>query len=257
MIRQLENKSSFKDANKVLWDYNSDFWFNQYYRHFGVKEFLRDRISFIIDEQKIQLPKIIDAGCGSGWLCDEVLSLSTDCHYIGIDYCTKFISYLEAKYKGNNRVNLKYLDIDEKYTENEINSEFQSDIIVACLSLIETPNLEEAFINLNRMLKDEGRLIIIGLNPIVELFRDSESGDEFYENFIRYRTAENLMYIEKRLSFNSIIAPKEYYRILYSLDDYCQAASITGLNITEARTELNKRNSLVSPVYQFLEFKKN
>lgn len=250
MLTQLNDAVQFKLINQSAWRKNADFWINQYYIHFGLKEFLSSEIEKFTQGHSGNA-QILDVGCGSGWLIDVI---SDSVNYIGIDYCDIFIKNQFVR-KGK-KCDFRYVDIEENLEDEKIGS-LKSDLIVCCMSLIEMPFLENVFHNLEKLLKDNGRIFVIGLDPVVEIYRYSSSKENFNKLLKIYRSSKNLIYISKKIKFNNFYSTEEYFRILYSLDDYLFIAGKFGLVYDDVVTGINKFNdNHKSPVYQFLSLKK-
>lgn len=252
MIARLEDKANFKKINQLSWQKNADFWINQTYIHFGVKELLHAKIEqFGLNYNYNSNLTVLDVGCGSGWLAD---CIPNEAKYIGIDYCETFIKRLQSKNK-NKKHQYFFTDIENQLDRNQI-STYQADLIVCSLSLIETPYLDIIFNNLKKLLKKNGRIFIVSLNPLFELYRYSKNEKEYEDLLAEYRKSATAFFLSKKIKYNNNISDDEYFRILYSIDDYCRIALDSKLVVDDVITEVNRINlNLKTPVYQFLSLK--
>ncbi len=107
--------------------------------------------------------KVLDIGCGEGWLVDSLSKLSIDT--FGIDAVPAFIKYAKNNKKGRYKI-LKYEDINNKNLHEKF------DIIVCNFSLLGKSSVEHVFKNIPNLLNKEGSFIIQTIHP----FTSSKSG---------------------------------------------------------------------------------
>lgn len=107
--------------------------------------------------------KILDAGCGEGYFCR---TLAKKGHKVfGIDFCPEFIKAAEVLEKKN-PLGIKYFLGDFRKT-NFPPSSFN--LILSHQSINEIPNPEKALKEFSRILKREGKLILLFLHPCFEI----------------------------------------------------------------------------------------
>ena len=98
MMQMLKNKKKFKQENLKSWINNTNYWLNSPLRQVeDTKEFFKKKLR----ETVLPGMRVIDMGCGSGWLLDFLVELNIPCSYIGLDFNNKFIEHL----KKNIRIN--------------------------------------------------------------------------------------------------------------------------------------------------------
>lgn len=145
------------------WQKNADFWIKI------IRENL-DPFRLVVTNKAILESlkgkgnlKILDAGCGEGYLCRILTKLG---HKVfGIDFCPKLIEAardLERK----KPLGIKYFVADFRKT-NLPSSHF--DVILSHQTINEINNPEKAFEEFARILKKRGRLIMLFLHPCFEI----------------------------------------------------------------------------------------
>lgn len=102
--------------------------------------------------------KILDAGCGSGWLLEKLKNELTETEIFGCDYSSELL--IIAK-NNNPEIDIRLLDL-EKNLPYEKNS---FDCIIMNMVAQDTNNLKKVFQNISQILKTGGELIITIPNP--------------------------------------------------------------------------------------------
>ncbi len=252
MIFELTNKEEFKTLNLESWRLNCEYFINNNYIHSGVKEFLVQKIEQCISQTSTNKthPRVIDIGCGTGWLAGALKDKPID--YVGIDIMSEFVNSNSIKYPDFGQ--FIPADIEQKVPSGIK----QGDIIVCAFSLIEMPYLEKALSNLNDLMYAGSRLLIMGLNPFFEIFRDTNDKLELEQGIKMFRGTSNQLVISKKIKREDSISPANYYRILYDIDDYIHKAEGLSWSIYEAFEEVNKVTKTVDqPIYNYISFIKN
>lgn len=250
LLRKLENNEAFKVQNLNSWYDNLEFWIKNSNIDIAIKDFLGNRISHLVNKSKNK-PVIYDFGCGNGWIL-QTLKEKKVCfsQYYGIDYNNKMIDRLSTHLNSDN-VSFKCFDIEEN-VPNSFNR--QGDILINCLNLIETPNLHKVFSTFLRTIRKGGKILIISLNPILELFRDSNSYLEFKENLNLYHNYREQSIISKKIINNGLTSSKDYYRILYSIENYIKIGLKYGFKIDDiGEFWANSTKHSIKPLYEFIQ----
>ncbi|WP_046756473.1 methyltransferase domain-containing protein [Kordia jejudonensis] len=246
MVRVVNDKNEFKDLNQHSWKINADFIIENGFPHIDIENLLSKEI-YSLHKKNKNLSRVLDVGCGTGWLKKIIPDTLS---YIGVDNCVKFISKLSEKEDS-----FHLLDIEKQYPLEKL-QQFQSDILVCSLSLIETPFLDQAFKNINLLTKENGFVIIVGLNPTIELLRVSKTLNDL-ENYLElYKSTDSNLSISKTIKSKGAISDTDYHRILYSPNDYIRLAKENDFALIDFKDGLNKGCKLSEPVYQYFLFKK-
>ena len=101
--------------------------------------------------------KLLDLGCGEGWLVRELEKTGVDS--LGTDVIPEFIEYARKEGKGRYKV-LPY----EKLSPDELNEKF--DIVVCNFSLLGKESVEHVFQQAPLLLNKGGAFIIQTIHPI-------------------------------------------------------------------------------------------
>ncbi|PTT72598.1 MULTISPECIES: methyltransferase domain-containing protein [unclassified Chryseobacterium] len=247
MIFELTDKEDFKRKNMVSWETNSSFILKTDFNH-EFRSFLEKKLAEIVNTEK-EAGLLLDVGCGSGWLT-EIVPESVE--YMGIDNCVSFVSSLNHKESNH----FFELDIELNHKSEKLQT-YASNIVICCMSLLEMPYLENVFENLSMVTKKNGLLLIIGLNPFVELLRILGHDKKNEYIFNKYRDAKNPLCISKKIQIESEESSSDYYRILYSFEDYFTEAKKRGFILEEYKEDINMKNRDISqPMYEFFMFRK-
>lgn len=120
--------------------------------------------------------KILDVGCGSGWLSVYLAKMNAEFVY-GFDVSPKMIEVAKKRSEANG-VSNKIVFECKKAEEIDFEEEF-FDFVVG-ISVLHHINLEAWKLKLRHVLKDNGKAIFIeplGENKLLEIFRDKINRD--------------------------------------------------------------------------------
>ena len=249
MVEILKDKKRFKKNNIESWQNNASFVIKNGFPHIKLERLLEKEISVLVNKFS-NLNSVLDIGCGTGWLKELLEENQIKLDYRGIDNCDIFIKKRSINYPKN----FFKFDIEEKHKTESIRN-FKSDILVCCLSLIETPHLKKSFSNLSKLCSENGFLMIVSLNPIIELYRVSNSFKEFEDLVEVYRNG-NTLSISKRIKSKGQVSKSDYHRILYGATDFIEKANHAGFSLVNFIDDFNRDDLKKQPIYQFLLFKK-
>ena len=151
------------EKKKKEWQKNADFWIKiirQKLDPYRLKITNKAVLEPLKGGKKL---RILDAGCGEGYLC-RILAKKGH-RVFGIDFCSKLIEAakdLERK----KPLGIKY------FVRNLKKTSFPSsffDVILSHQTINEIENPQKAFREFSRILKKEGRLILLFLHPCFEI----------------------------------------------------------------------------------------
>lgn len=249
------NPSDFKFQNIKEWKANSEFWLEGEMRHIkDVKSKTVEILKNITETIKTETDKrvIVDEGCGEGWVYRAIKEENLDLRYYGIDFNEQFISELNKRYSADSNASFILEDIED----NEINQlKGKANIVVNAFNFFEMPNLESAMKNTANLLKKDGFLVILTIDPITQLLSVSDSQKIFYEYLTEYANKKNRIGYKKRIVIGNIKTRKHYYGILYSLEDYLRECRKNNLAFQDYTEILNPAKP-TPQLYQFMIFKK-
>ncbi len=253
-LKDQNDKNMFRMYNKNNWEKNSKFWIDQYYIHLGLREklfsYLKD---FILNYQNKfnHAPKILDIGCGSGWLVDDLLRTQLNFNYTGLDYISNFTDFLTNKYhdyyQSINFVNLDIEVIPETFSESY-------DLIISNFTLHEIVFPEVAFKNIYKLMNKEAHLLIISLDATIEVIRVLDAESEILENLLKVFRSDMPTVISKPIIFNKNISIVDYQRILYTYSDFVDYALREHLTLQKSGYVNDYDRIRNNPVYLFIEF---
>lgn len=145
------------------WKRNADFWIKIIRENldpFRLKVTNKAILEPLKEEKNL---KILDAGCGEGYLC-RILAKKGH-RVFGIDFCPKLIMAAE-ELERKKSLGIKYFV--SGFRKTSFPSSF-FDVILSHQSINEIKNPERAFKEFSRILKRGGRLILLFLHPCFEI----------------------------------------------------------------------------------------
>lgn len=147
------------------WGKNADFWIKiirEKLDPYRLKVTNKAILDCLKDKKNL---RILDAGCGEGYLCRAAAKLG---HQVfGIDFCPELIKAakdLERK----KTLGIKYFVGDFRRTKFPASF---FDIVLSHQTINEIENPQKAFQEFSRILKKEGRLILLFLHPCFEIYQ--------------------------------------------------------------------------------------
>lgn len=254
MIFKVENNAAFKKMCQEAWIENTKFWDENRIVHSSIYDYILSHINPFFNIGIV--PKIIDFGCGNAWIYKMLAKHYNTFNYTGVDLNPIIIKLLKKNIKDL-KANFLCSDI-ELPLDNELSQGTEFDIAICCLSLIEVPSLNNSFHNIGKFLKDKGILIIITLNPIIELIRLSNNNGLIHKDFQEFRNSEDIFYYSKPIISNGKISNRNYYGLLHPMEHYFSYAKLNNFELIDFK-ELNRYNlnEPDSTIYQGLIFKNN
>ncbi len=146
-----------------------NFWANKYDTLWVQKYSLKPTRNYILNEisniKTSGFLKVLDLGCGPGELIEELNNKFSNIQITGIDFSE---GMLEVSKKRNSKACHIKMDVSELYKLQD-----QFDIIICTHSLPYYKYPKNVMKELNRLLKDNGRMLI-----------GFASGNSFYDKFV-------------------------------------------------------------------------
>ena len=254
MIYKVTDKKKFKDQNLNNWYQNSEFWLQGKMRHLKdvyhtTAKVIQDVAADIPDRNPLRL---IDFGCGEGWLLRLLKEYELDLDYVGVDFNKKFVDVLKERFRGQVGVKFILHDLEEELPKELIRS---ADIVTNFFNFFEIPNLEAAFSNVSEAIDEGGVLIILTIDPIMQLLAVSENFEDFLNGLKEYETHQAELGYDKDIDVGDYRSGKIYKSLLYSTATYVELAKKTGLKLFDYR-EVVKTGNFVPQIYQYIFFRK-
>jgi SAM-dependent methyltransferase len=254
-IYLVENNEHFKQANLENWRENSDFWLEGKMRH------LKDVAAFTTAElarllaftyRKNHLPALFDFGCGDGWIYRLIHDSHLDARYVGIDYNERFIDELRLKYTDTDLGKFYCFDL-ESPPPNELLA--MADVGLNFFNLFELPDVAAGIKNMAAMLRPGGRLLIVSIDPVMQILAVSQDQNNFLKNLKLYEQRGERVGYDKDIDVGDTPSGRIYRSLLYSTATYVRLGKAAGLEIEDYKEIVKTANS-VPQIYQFIFFKK-
>ena len=200
---------------RAEWNKNANFWIKI------IREKL-DPFRLIVTNKAILEPflkekgwKVLDAGCGEGYLCRALAKLKHKPY--GIDLSSKLIEAAK-RLEEKEKLGIKYFLGDFRKTP------FPKNFFNAILShhtINEIPNPEQAFKEFNRILKKKGKLVLLFLHPCFEIEP---------KNYFRKVKIKKSYYL-----VSGIKSPAPYFYLHLPLSQWITTLRKNGFSIIEIR----------------------
>jgi len=251
----ITDTKKFKNQNISEWIANSDFWLQGNMRHINdVKGKAVEIIQLLLSHTTNSKGKgtLVDVGCGEGWIYRAIKEANIDVKYYGIDFNEPFITELNKRYKKEKEAVFLVDDIEEKEIKELAG---KADVVVNAFNFFEIPDLEKAMLHTSGLIKDNGYLLILTIDPITQLLSVSDNQTMFYEYLTEYAKKKNKIGYKKRIVIGDKKTTKSYYGILYSLEDYLREGKKCNL-IFQDYFEIINPAKPTPQLYQFMIFRK-
>jgi len=115
---------------------------------------LLDRLKYL----KFEPQRILDIGCGNGWLTEELAAMYPSCAVIGVDFSKAMIAIANQRVRDN----LSFIHAAMEDLPS-LNQEFS--LVVSNCQLIWHDKLEDNFLHLRKLLAKDGTLIFTTFGP--------------------------------------------------------------------------------------------
>lgn len=148
--------------------------------------------------------KILDIGCGCGFLTSCIFQKGYD-KIIGIDISKKSIEYANSKYS---KIQFQNSDICSVI----FNDKF--DAVFAVMTLNNMPNIDDFFMNANRILTTSGKIIVVLPHPCFWPIKHLKS--RFY-SYMEEKYYETYFKTKGRQDY-----PSTVYYFHRSIETYCE-----------------------------------
>lgn len=253
-VYEVRNNEEFKKNNLWNWYDNTDFWLQSQMRHLrDVSDFTGTQIQELIKLcANRENPCLMDFGCGEGWILRLILEKELPLEYIGLDFNDKFIFYLKEKYAGSCNISFECMDFEKEPSVGFIS---KADIGLNFFNFFEIPNIEAAFRNVAKMLKSNSYLLIVSIDPVMQILSVSKSEEEFRTNLRLYEKYGTRLGYDKDIDVGDLKSNRIYKSLLYSTSTYVELAKQNNMQLVDYK-EVVKTANTVPQIYQFIFFHK-
>lgn len=254
MIYRVTDKKSFKEDNLRNWYRNSEFWLQGKMRHLkDVYHTTATVLQELIMEMPARSPlRLVDFGCGDGWLIRLISEYKFDIDYTGVDFNEKFIEALDSRYKGQQGIKFVQHDLEEQLPDELIKS---ADIATNFFNFFEIPNIDAAFANVSEAVDEGGALMVLTIDPIMQLLSVSKDYEDFLKGLKEYEAHQVELGYDKDIDVGDYRSGRVYKSLLYSTATYVELAKKNGLKLFDYK-EVVKTANFVPQIYDYIIFKK-
>lgn len=253
MLGTLNRSRQFKKGNLQNWRKNTQFWLEGRMRHLkDVAPTVRETIRNLAAESGRERMTVVDMGCGEGWLLRLLRKCAPSFDYVGLDFNPGFINALAEREAGDPRATFECVDFEARLPKH---LRGVADIVANCFNFFEIPRLEAAFANAARLLRPNGWLVVLTIDPVLQLIAISRNYRELLHHLDAYgRTRGHLCY-DKDIDVGGAPSGRVYKGILYSIEAYLELAQRHGLSLIKY-SEIVKTQRLPPQIYQVLVFER-
>ncbi len=218
------------NEKKEEWKINADFWikiirenldpFRLVVTNKAILEYLKNKRGL----------KVLDAGCGEGYLCRASVKLGHKTY--GIDPCLELIK-VAKDLEEKRPLGIKYFVGDSRKTQFP-SSYF--DVIISHQTISEVDNPEMAFKEFSRILRKKGKLILLFLHPCFDIDPQKTKNMSFSETYFQKIKIEKEYYL-----VSGIKSPSPYLILHLPFSGWVELLLKSGFsieNIKEPRPSL-------------------
>jgi SAM-dependent methyltransferase len=253
MIYRIQHDEEFKSENLQNWKMNTHFWLQGRMRHLSdVHDMTGDILGVLLSRELSHRPVVLDIGCGEGWLLRLIKEKQYAADYIGLDFNQEFIDTLKVRYSGDENVRFVLHDIEKAIPAALAGT---VDIVTNCFNFFEVPDVNKAFHNAAVALRPGGILLVLTIDPIIQLISISKSLEELTEALRQYERCPTDLAYDKEIDIGDGGSGRIYKGILYSAATYVQIGKRAGLKLTDFQ-ELVRTAKRNPQIYQYLLFQK-
>lgn len=252
ILETLDDPGQFRERRARAWERNIEYWLKGPLRHVvDVGDYIIARVSSLCKESPRGRPTIVDMGCGDAWLLRALQAQGLRMSYVGLDWTQQFIDHAYNEFRHSSTVCFERLDL-----ERPVEQSFDADVVVNSFSFFEYCDLPQGFSNASRFLSLGGTLLMSTIDKTYLLLALSEDWPDFLDKLKAYQELPGIKYAFQPIDLgNAVSVTLEYPSVLYSVEDYLQAAREAGLVCVGYKEHIFTARR-VPKIYYHLEFKK-
>jgi len=217
-IRQWEQKK------KREWERNADFWIKIIRENLDPFRLVVTNKAILESLKGEKNLRILDAGCGEGYLCRSLAKLSH--RVFGIDFCSKLIEAAEDL-ERKKPFGIKYFVGDLR--KICFPSSF-FDLILSHQTINEIENPKKAFKEFSRILKKGGKLLCLFLHPCFEINFQKIKNIPFSIVYFQKTKIKKEYYL-----VSGIKSPSSYFYLHLPLSEWIEILTKNGFLIRKIR----------------------
>lgn len=252
MIRSLDDFVAFRRERESAWNGNLEYWLSAPLRHVDdVGDYIVDRVCELSLHRDTK-PIILDMGFGSAWLLKEIVKKKLHCSYMGVDVTQAFVARAANAYEQITEAKFILADV-----EGDLDLGFKADVIVNAFNFFEVCDLPTAMANASKHLKSGGTLLMSTIDKTYLILALSRDWDDFHQNLRLYQELPGIKYDFQHIDLgNGVSGTLKYPSILYSAQDYIDAAKMNGMRLVNYAEQVFTAR-FVPKIYLHLEFQRD
>lgn len=202
-------------------------------------------------EKPNSLPTLFDFGCGDGWIYRLIKDKHLSASYVGIDFNDPFIAELRTRYGENENCKFYSFDLEQPPPTQLLQT---ADVGVNFFNFFELADISAGFRNVAAMMRPNGRLLVVNIDPVMQILSVSETHEKFLDNLKLYEKFGDRLGYDKDIDVGDEPSGRIYKSLLYSTATYTRLGNEVGLSLEDYK-EVVKTGNHVPQIYQFLFFK--
>jgi SAM-dependent methyltransferase len=248
----VSDKTRFKQENLENWRKNSAFWLEGRMRHLkDLDSYMAGELRYFVERlSSPRRPLVCDLGCGEGWIYRILKREGLSADYLGVDFNEDFIISLRETHCLDEHSEFVVLDLEGNIPDSMLG---KVDLAVNCFNFFELPNIERAFSNVAKMLNKGATLLVVTIDPTMQILAISENLESFKSNLALYEQFNTQLGYDKDTDIGDEKSGRIYRGILYSASTYIEMAKRNGLLVGGMKEVVKTANS-IPQIYQLLWF---
>ena len=252
-LRSISGWDSFRTENLANWIEITGAWTSRQLPHVAdLRDWIQDEASLRFSAHTRPL-RIVDVGCGNGWVLDTLRSTDQRFSYTGVDFNPALIGWLRETYDDEPRADFIKADLE---TGAFRGVDLRADWVISIFSLFECRNLSAAVTFCASVLAADGIMSVASINPVTQILAISDDADQLRENLSLYERLGADAGYKKRIEFQNGVGQETYMGILYSVADYTRVAREQGFFL-DGLEEMNRCGAVVPQIYELMRFERS
>lgn len=255
-MKFITTEKAFNKANEKCWKENASFWAEQSARNEKTSPMAGKFLNVVRDIMKSQKDiTIIDAGCGHGWIYDDLQKTNKNkFKYVGLDYTAEFIKLNSERTKNANNATFIQYDLTSPKVPKNLSG--VGDIVMNYFNLIEVWDMKAVFKNMHTMMKPNGTIMIATTDPLSSLASLSTDNADYNKNLKKYMNRTGVIGWGEEITLKGMKRTgRTFYTAAHSIGEYIAEAAKYGMYL-ESMQEFPVQEVTVPQVSIIMQFKK-